>query len=51
MYVTYTRVNFLSLMATLGGLLYTLRNISNGMVNALSSFSIDNKMMKLLYNV
>lgn len=31
--------------------MYTLRTISNGLVSKLSSFSIDNKMMKVLYNV
>lgn len=36
---------------TIGGLLYSLRTISNAMVNTFENFSIDNKMMKVLYNV
>ncbi len=35
----------------IGSLLYTLRTISNGLVLNLSNFSIDNKMMKILYSV
>jgi hypothetical protein len=47
----YTRTNFLALIVNIGSLLYTLRTISNGLVLNLSNFSIDNKMMKVLYSV
>ena len=47
----YTRVNFFALIVQIGSLLYTLRTISNGMVLNLSNFSIDNKMIKILYNI
>lgn len=48
---SYTRTNFLALIVNIGSLLYTLRTISNGLVLSLSNFSIDNKMMKVLYSV
>ena len=51
MYFNYTRTNFLALIVNIGSLLYTLRTFSNGLVLNLSSFSIDNKMMKILYSV
>jgi hypothetical protein len=51
MHFEYTRTNFLALIVNIGSLLYTLRTISNGLVLNLSNFSIDNKMMKILYSV
>ncbi len=51
MHFNYTRTNFLALIVNIGSLLYTLRTISNGLVLNLSNFSIDNKMMKILYSV
>jgi len=46
---TYVRVNFITLISALGGLMYTLRTISNNWVNKLSDYSIDEDMMKMLY--
>lgn len=45
----YVRVNFITLISALGGLMYTLRTISNNWVNKLSDYSIDEDMMKMLY--
>ena len=47
---TYTRINFVKLIAEIGGILYMVRTICNGMVNWLSAFSIDNSMMRRLYS-
>jgi len=47
---SYVRLNFLALVATIGGLLYSLRSISNGMVKGLSNFGLDNSIMKFLYS-
>ena len=47
----YLRTNLLSLLTGLGGLLYTLRSMSNGMVKKLSDFSVDNSMMRKLYSM
>lgn len=46
----YVRVNIVALLTNLGGLLYTLRTICNGMVNWLSDFGVDNSLMKKLYS-
>jgi len=48
--LNYVRLNFLALVATIGGLLYSLRSISNGMVKNLSNFGLDNSIMKFLYS-
>jgi hypothetical protein len=48
---TYTRTNFISLVAAIGGLLYSLRSVSNGMVVKWTNYSIDNDMMRKLYSV
>lgn len=47
----YIRLNFLSLIGGLGGLLYTLRSLSNGLVKKFSDFTIDLSMIKKLYTV
>jgi hypothetical protein len=47
---TYVRTNFVKLIAEIGGILYMIRTISNGMINWLSAFSIDNSMMRRLYS-
>ena len=46
---SYVRVNFITLLGALGGLMYTLRTISNNWVNKLSDYSIDEDLMKMLY--
>ena len=48
---TYTRQSLLTFLATLGGLMYTLRNVSNGINKKFSDFTIDNTMMRKLYSV
>lgn len=40
----------MALLTNLGGLLYTLRTICNGMVNWLSDFGVDNSLMRKLYS-
>ena len=47
----YTRDSLLTFLATLGGLMYTLRNVSNGLNKKFSDFTIDNTMMRKLYSV
>ena len=39
------------LFAELGGLLYTLRSVSNGINQGLENFIVDNDMMRKLYSV
>jgi len=48
---TYTRIAFFALLGELGGLLYTLRNVSNGVVKKASDFNLDNSMIRKLYSV
>lgn len=47
----YIRLNFFELLFGLGSILYTLRSISNGLVNKFSDFTVDNSMIKKLYTV
>ena len=47
----YIRLNFIELLFGLGSILYTLRTISNGLVNKFSDFTVDNSMIKKLYTV
>jgi hypothetical protein len=48
---TYIRLNFFELLFGLGSILYTLRSISNGLVNKFSDFTVDHSMIKKLYTV
>lgn len=47
----FMRINFLELLGGLGSILYTLRSISNGLVNKFSDFTVDLSMIKKLYTV
>jgi hypothetical protein len=42
---TYVRLNFFELLFGLGSILYTLRSISNGLVDKFSNFTVDHSMI------
>lgn len=48
---TYKRVTILTLLSTFGGLMYTLRNVGNGINKTPSTFNIENTLMRKLYSV
>ena len=48
---TYVRLNFFELLFGLGSILYTLRSISNGLVDKFSNFTVDHSMIQKLYTI
>lgn len=47
----YVRTSFIACLTNIGSLLYMLRTISNGMVNWLANFGLDNTMIRRLYSI